>query len=237
MTAKRATPIRVGDRVRVVVPRAVARVGYPKEARDYLAKVVEEREAEVRKLFGYRPAYPGIDEVFPVGSSATHVAWSTAIVEARVAKLPPPLRRALWDLAYLACKRDGFGGRERRVRLTDPLRGWDDVEFEVAAVRSVMEGDYFAPSYSRDYWTGESDNEPGGLSNQRVRRLAAVGRTLSARVHGVAIVRLTERKVEFPVEHLEVVEPVKARERAARGTATAPPVGERGPTARPGSPW
>lgn len=192
MPVKRSAPIRVGDRVRVVVPQAVKRVGYPKEARDYLAEVVAEREAEARKLFGYGPRTP---------SRATEV-------EDRVAKMPPPLRRALWDLAYLACKRDGFGGRERRVHLTEPLRGWEGIEFEVRAVRSVMEGDYFAPGYSYDHWTGESDNEPGGLDNQRVRRLVAMGRTLLVRpgANIQNVVDLSGRRIEFPVEHLEVVE-------------------------------
>lgn len=213
MTAKRATPIRAGDRVRVVVPRAVKRVGYPKEPCDYLAKVVEEREAEVRKLFGYAPAIPSISNVLPVGSTAADDG-DAVIVEARVAKLPSPLRRALWDLAYLACKHDGFGGRERRVHLTEPLKGWEGVEFEVRAVRSVMEGDYFAPSYSRDHWTGEADNEPGGLANQRVRRLAEVGHAVS-RPDGAVIVSLHASKIEFPVEHLAIVEAAK-RERRER---------------------
>lgn len=197
MTAKRPAPIRVGDRVRVVVPQAVKRVGYPKEARDYLAGVVAEREAEARKLFGYGPRIP------PIGAPARAVK-----VEDLVAKMPPPLRRALWDLAYLACKRDGFGGRERRVHLTEPLRGWEGIEFEVRAVRSVMEGDYFAPDYSCDHWAGECDNEPGGLDNQRVRRLVAMGHTLlvqpGASIQNV--VDLSGRRIEFPVEHLEVVE-------------------------------
>lgn len=188
--------IRKGDLVRVVVPRAVARVGYQKSPADYLAAVCEKHEATLREIYGFKQpttlaaAYPAL-----LSGSST--------VEARVSLMKPQLRRALWDLAYLACKRDGFGGKERRVHLTDPMKGWSNVEFEVGAVRSVVEGDHYSSSY-RTHWDGAREEIPGGLTDRRVRRLAAVG-YLSSTSLSLAI-GLAARRVEFPVEHLAKVQ-------------------------------
>lgn len=204
MSARLLTPVAVsaGDRVRVVDPRRVLRVGYPKCAADYLAAVCEQHEETLREVFGFKASLR-----FP--SLLPHPA---STLEERVAKMPRQLRRALWDLAYLACRRDGFGGKERRVHLSEPLPAWVGVEFGVARVRTVMEGDYFGPSGNYDSWTGESDYEPGGLDNQRPRRLATMGGVLSGAPRVRTIVNLGGRPIEFPVEHL-----ARAQQRACRG--------------------
>lgn len=200
MTAKpKPVVIRAGDRVRVVDPRWVLRVGYPKTAADYLAATCERHEAALREIYGYKATRPTLAATLAVDFPG----YKPPSAEERVSKMPPPLRRALWDLAYLACERDGFGGKERRVHLSAPMPDWEGAEFEVASVRSAMEGDYFPPYYGRNYW-GESDNEPGGLTNPRVRRLASMGQGLAG-VPWERIVNLSARRIEFPVEHLALV--------------------------------
>ena len=187
--------IRADDVVRVVDPRIVLRVGYPKSPADYLSDICEKHEAALREIFGYKTARPTLAASLAVGFPG----YKAPSIEDRVAKMPQPLRRSLWDLAYLACKRDGFGGKARRVHLSESMPDWEGAEFEVASVRSAMEGDYFPPYYGTTY-EGECDNEPGGLENQRVRRLATVGRVLTDRRSLVSTSRA--RDIEFPVEHL-----------------------------------
>ena len=184
--------IRAGDVVRVADPRIVLRVGYPKSPVDYLAGICEEHEVALREIFDYKTACPTL---------ASLSGYEASSIEDYVANMPQPLRRALWDLAYLACKRDGFGGKERRVHLSEPMPEWADAEFEVASVRSAMEGDYFPPYYGTTY-EGECDNEPGGLENQRVRRLAAVGRVLTGKHRQRLLSMSTAKDIEFPVKHL-----------------------------------
>ena len=181
--------IRTGDIVRVLDPRIVLRVGYPKSPADYLDAVCAKHEATLREIYGFKQ--PTTRAVFLPGDHKDTIS--------RVSLMKPQLRRALWDLAYLACKRDRFGGKERRVHLTEPVEKWAGVEFEVHSVRSVMEGDYFPPS-RRPYWDGGYDDVSGGLDNQRVRRLATVG-YLSSTSLSLAI-DLAARRVEFLVEHL-----------------------------------
>lgn len=181
--------IRAGDVVRVVDPRIVLRVGYPKSPANYLADICEKHEAALREIFGYKAARPTLAESLKAPS-----------IEDRVANMPGPLQRVLHDLAYLACKREGFGGKERRVHLSEPMPDWAGAEFKVAWVRSAVEGDYFPPSRSYDHWSGAREDEPGGLENQRVRRLATVGRVLTDRRSLVSTSRA--RDIKFPVEHL-----------------------------------
>lgn len=189
----RKDTIREGDIVRVVVPRAVARVGYPKTPADNLADVCEKHETALREIFGYKTAR----------STLAESLYKAPSIEDRVANMPRPLQRVLHDLAYLACKREGFGGKERRVHLSEPMPDWKGAEFKVAGVRSAVEGDYYPPSRSYDYWSGAREDEPGGLENQRVRRLVTVGRVLTDRRSLVSMSRA--RDIEFPVEHLAKV--------------------------------
>lgn len=189
--------IRVGDVVRVVDPRIVLCVGYPKSPADYLANICEKHEAALREIFGYKTAHPNLAAGFP--------GYKTPSIEDRVADMPGPLQRVLHDLAYLACKRDGFGGKERRVHLSEPRPEWIDAEFNVASVRSAMEGDYYPPSRSYDHWSGARDDEPGGLENQRVRRLATVGRVLTGKHRQSLVYTSRAKDIEFPVEHLAKV--------------------------------
>ena len=188
--------IRTDDVVRVVDPRIVLRVGYPKSPADYLADICEKHEAALREIFDYKTARPTLAASLAAGFPG----YKAPSIEDRVAEMPRPLRRSLWDLAYLACERDGFGGKERRVHLSEPMPDWKGAEFKVAGVRSAVEGDYYPPSRSYDHWSGAREDEPGGLENQRVRRLATVGRILTDRRSLVSTSRA--RDIEFPVEHL-----------------------------------
>ena len=172
--SKKVRPIRVDDLVEIVIPQYVLRVGYPKCPADYVALVRQQHEAALRTIYGFHSNY------------------------ATTAKLPRQLQRAIQDLAYLACQRDGFGGKERRIHLSGPDERLRGRRFRVDRTRMVQEGDYYPPYSGRSY-EGEYDYEPGGLLNQRSRRLATSHIWVAA-----------DRRAEFPVEHLLRIEIGKA---------------------------
>lgn len=76
-------------------------------------------------------------------------------------------------LAWGLCVTNGYGGRDRTIHTQESpdLLG---KTFVVREVRTVMTGVYFPPrGWSQpDYWTGESDYEPGGLDKQKSHRIA-----------------------------------------------------------------
>lgn len=148
-TKKRRRPgqIRVGDRVRIVNPVFVERVGYPKAMADYVAEI-EQKISDRRLLdaFGDVFGHP----------------W----LGARTRRAFDKIRR---ELAYLVAQRDGFGGNERSLHVvTHPdLTG---CMAYVEGLETVVTG-----TYSRGYDGGcYSDPEPPALERQVRHRLANV---------------------------------------------------------------
>lgn len=171
-TKKRDPIIRAGDRVRVVVPKFVKRVGYPKSVEDYVPEVLE--AAKTALAAALKPA-----------KTLAALATPTERTVLRIAR----------ELAYLRAKQDGFGGRERSIHFED-IPEHAGVVCTVHDVRTVMTGRYFAPSGGGyDYYTGESDYEPGGLDNMKPHRLASVSLYRSG--------KFSTADLELPVYHLE----------------------------------
>lgn len=146
MTAK--LKLRDGDWVEIVVPRFVTRVGYPKTLDDY-KKDIEEKQCILLStlLSGYQPGH-----------------------RRDLAK-----QRIVHELAYLAAKDDGFGGRERSLHFEDhpELQGR---LCQVYGVVTRMTGTYYPPCTSRGWGYGgyEEEYEPGGLANQKCHRLLRI---------------------------------------------------------------
>ncbi len=139
------TVIRTGDFVRIVEPRVVVRVGYPKCLKDYVP------EAEALFLPALRKA---LDDSKKVSRHA-------------LAKDGKSYKRIVYELAWMLARANGFGGYTRMLHFEEEpeLKGR---VCQVFAVRSVHTGERFAPSGS-----GE-DYEPGGLENRKTHRLVEV---------------------------------------------------------------
>lgn len=150
MDKRKRTPaaqvIRDGDLVLVTDPRFVKRVGYPMSVADYRERLVHRQG-------------PLLDQLF----------------EALFGKHGSPVTRdkVEHELAYGMAKRNRFGGNERTLH-------WEEhpelvgQRMRVLSVRTAYTGRYYAPSSSRDYWTGETDYEPGGIADAKAHRLARV---------------------------------------------------------------
>lgn len=143
MTEPKKPVFRLDDRVRIVTPTFVTRVGYPKAVSDYLPEVEEKFRPALLKLLEY--------DNEPTGKAGR------------------ALMKVYQELAYLLATEDGFGGKERSLHTVE-LPELVGQEFNVSAVKTVMTGTYYPPSgwYS---WEGEYDFEPGGLSECKAHRL------------------------------------------------------------------
>lgn len=145
--------IREGDRIRIVKPVFVTRVGYPREVKDYLPQVEELIGEDFRNLLNKLQGRP------------------KDIWEAREDN--KQVRAIKRELAYLLAKKDGFGGRERTLHTVEVPEAAGR-EIRAGKVCSTMTGTYYPPNWYRDRETGYMDGEPGGLENRRQHRLIEV---------------------------------------------------------------
>lgn len=179
--------IRVGDFVKVKVPKFVVRVGYPKSLVDYERELAEspEKQELISNLF---EAIAGDDQVWHNQGGRKH--RSRYRVES--------------ELAYLMAKRDGFGGRERAIHWME-YPEHEGMECTVEEMRTVCTGSYYPPSGGHSFsgMFGEEDDwyEPGGLSEMKRHRLARVN--LYATTAPLIFRDGDHRTLELPVYHLE----------------------------------
>lgn len=140
--------IREGDRVTLVEPKAVARVGYPRSVQEYQAEVAQSYKTEIQALIAKVTA--GKKRAFP------RMIFDKVVSE----------------LGYGLAKADGFGGSKRDVFLRDLPATWVGLEGEVWEIKSVAtgtreEGYYTPPSYD-EMW-GES--VPPSFYTEKIWRL------------------------------------------------------------------
>ncbi len=149
------TPIRIGDKFRVINPLRVVRVGYPKSVKDYEKLVTEEALGEF------------LQKILPEGKQMKTTLWKNErmlrISHSGVGKA------IVRETAYVLAKMDGFGGPDRTVHTVE-VPEWAGKEFVASHVRSVRIGRYFAPSGSTDY-DGNYERESGGLNDAKTVRL------------------------------------------------------------------
>jgi len=139
--------IRVGDWVKIVVPRFVERVGYPRSLKDYKGAVEVLYKEQLDAIFEKRDRR-GILRAPPF------VEWRAR-------------ERVVHEIAYMLARQDGFGGRDRTMHFKE-VPEMDGKMVQVQRVRTCMTGTYYAPSCD-----GE-DYEPGGLDGQKRHRLLLV---------------------------------------------------------------
>jgi len=140
--------IREGDRVRVINPVFVTRVGYPKQPSDYAGLVTVAHGAALEAIFK------------PYADSG---------------KAKRIRKRLEQDLAYLQARDDNFGGRERTLHfLVVPDR--KGAELNVGKVVTRKTGTYYPPSISYKYISYDQGDDwaPGGLADEKTHRLASV---------------------------------------------------------------
>lgn len=152
----RKQPVRVGDEVRVVVPKFLVRVGYPKTVEDYLSVVDREIhcvEALMERLV-----------------SGPDVRPSLSFFEGGAGKMVR--NRIRRDLAYLVAKSDGFGGRERRLHVRE-VPCYLGAQGVVTELRTAVTGNYRAAYQPRcGYY--EDEGEPAHLEDEERHRIARV---------------------------------------------------------------
>lgn len=107
---------RVGDVTRIVIPKIVKRVGYPKGVDDYNQTVDVCHGEELAKIFYQR----------------------TPLSQATRAKV-------VHELAYMYAKMDKFGGRERSVHLEE-IPEMKDQKFHIQRMKTYFEGTYYPGS-------------------------------------------------------------------------------------------
>lgn len=194
--------IRVGDFVKVRVPKFVARVGYPKGLEDY------KRELETNPHFQQAVSLmleitTGDDQIWHDQGGRKH--RSRYRIESEV--------------AYLMARRDGFGGPERSIHWVEHPEH-QDAECTVEEVRTVYTGRYYPPSgggSTNFFGEDESWYEPGGLSDMKCHRLARVN--LYAPTTERGFLHPTDRTLELPVYHLQKLRSAAVAQARRRGAA------------------
>jgi hypothetical protein len=141
----------VGDKVRVVEPLQVIRVGYPLTKEDAL-RAVEEEYAQ--KVADFIVSVTGQ----PIGLTNTDPRLCADLMDA---------------LASYWIRSKGFGGKERKIytEVNERLRntsGWT-----VISKRHVKTGTYCAGGYSGGY-DGEPDYDPPHLSGEQTHTLLTI---------------------------------------------------------------
>lgn len=152
-TKKQDSRIRVGDLVKVVVPRFVARVGYPKSLEDYERELAE------------RPAY---QKVLSLMFEA--ITGDDQIIDPRVGRKHRCRYRVERELVYLLAKRDGFGGRERTIHIVEHLE-LEGAECTVMDIRTANTGRHRQTAGSSGGMFGDDDYEPNGLEDMKQHRI------------------------------------------------------------------
>lgn len=179
---------RVGDRGIVVDPRFVARVGYPKSQKEYLAELHADEKA-VRAIDDMLLAATG---AMWGGPRSMDPSSSPHRVRAQIER----------DVAFLRAELDGFGGRERSIHWHQwpALRGR---EVTVRSLRTVYTGKH--KTGIREYWFagGDCDVDQNSLEDRVAHRLAVV----SPVVDKFDDMGAMSPPWEIPVAHLTVATP------------------------------
>lgn len=136
--------IRVGDWVKVVTPKIFIRCGYPLDRETAVNDCILMFEADLRRYFYCQGLLHDDKLIYGYEHKA--------------------LSNVLRSIAYLYQQSENFGGRERTIYTEDSPR-LDSVVVQVAEIKFVVTGSYFAPSGSEDCY------EPGGLSYSKRHKI------------------------------------------------------------------
>jgi hypothetical protein len=190
--------IRVGDLVRVKIPKFVGRVGYPKDVDDYERELAENPEKQEL-----------LNLVFEALTGDDQILGSTGTLDHREMRKHRSRYRVEREIAYLMAVADGFGGRDRTIHWVE-YPEHQDMECTVTGLRTACTGRYYAPSGGggRSYFGDDEDwYEPGGLSDMKHHRLAKVNLYAPS---DAGTLKSMGQTLELPVEHLAKVRDSRA---------------------------
>lgn len=151
--SKRKDIIRVGDRVKIVVPDVVVRVGYPLTKADMMKRQTPEQLQAIRDMFKSFNVRLKMDSISALGLGEADRDMERLYEKIRYAMAGEMLAQA------------GWGGKQRRIH-TYTLKAIKGLLATVDARRVVKTGDYNRGCSSQDYW-GEYDYDPAYLSNEK----------------------------------------------------------------------
>lgn len=140
---KKIRAIHVGDKVKIINPVIVDRVGYPKTLKDY--KNESDKQAVIN-LLGCSRGY-------------------------QEDNLPKEIKIILSEIAHYRARSNGFGGRSRSLHCTERPE-LKDTWVSVSEMKTVVTGDYYPPHKYDNYEYGGYEYENGGLDNVKYHRLA-----------------------------------------------------------------
>lgn len=149
---------RVGDKIRIVNPRFILRVGYPLVFKDLIPEFESHPNLQkaMRLLLLNESEQtkdsPILEDLYPTFSPRGKVA-----------------RDFIAGVAKAANRMRGFGGPDRQI-FTEELPYVKDQIVDVLGKRTVKTGKYFPPSHYVSY-EGEHYYEAGGLSDEKIHIL------------------------------------------------------------------
>lgn len=143
---KKASIIRVYDKVKVINPEFFVRCGYPKCQKDEMKTVYREFGPQIKAMIcsnrGDR-LFEGEDRLF---------------------------EKVCREIAYARLRNTGFGGPNRSI-YTERLEEHMGECFSVVGIRFCKTGEYYPPSRS----TYESDDyDPGGLCDEKTHKILSL---------------------------------------------------------------
>lgn len=148
-----------GERVRILRPRSVLKVGYRKSAADFVhAEAVSAISGVRAEILALERAL--LRAAYPSETAAASIWYPQSRLHLEYDKLQ-------WVIARALARREHLGGPERGIHMAT----WDQhpAELSVESTRTVQLGTYYPPSGS-----GE-DFDSGGLSDRRSVVLVRLG--------------------------------------------------------------
>lgn len=146
--------IRVDDKVRIINPEIVTRIGYPMSIHDAIK--------EVKKLY-----CNDIIELLNKTIYKKTTLFPDMIVNDHNSK---PYNKIISALAYEYLKSKQFGGKERKI-FSEYRQDLFGITTTVRKIFIRKTGIYFPPNGGYDYWTNEYDYEPGGLDKEKTHKI------------------------------------------------------------------
>jgi len=167
--------IRIGDRVKIINPEIVIRVGYPMSFDEACEAVDKLYRNEIIEFLN-KTIYQQEDVPLYKLTLASYINENEYVKS-------QTYKKVVKAIAYEHMQQKGFGGREKKI-FTEVRQ---DLLGKIAKVEKIFirkTGIYFAPSGGYDSYSGEYDWEPGGLDKMKTHKILELDHWLSNGVIG-----------------------------------------------------
>ena len=162
--------IRVDDRVKIINPEIVIRIGYPMSFDEACEEVDKLYRNEIIEFLN-KTIYQQKDVPLYKLTLASYINEKEYIKSQTYKKI-------IKALAYEHMQQKEFGGREKKIytKVRQELLG---ITSTVRNISIKKTGIYFAPSGGYDSYSGEYDFEPGGLDKEKTHKILELDYWLS----------------------------------------------------------